>query len=123
MDNCSGLKIANNQPTVSIEEVKRSMSTLLNRVANGNERIILTAHGKPKAVLIGIEDYTRLLSLEQQAKRAQWKTWLHRAEQLSHQVLADRDNESFDITKIIDDARADLEDRHSGVAQAANTKP
>jgi prevent-host-death family protein len=36
----------------------------VNRVAFGGERIILTSRGKPKAVLIGIEDLRKLEGLE-----------------------------------------------------------
>ena len=42
---------------VSIGRVKRDVSDLVNRVAYGGERIVLTSRGKPKAVLISLEDY------------------------------------------------------------------
>ena len=42
--------------TVSIGEVKRDISELVNRVAFGGERIVLTSRGKPKAVLVNVED-------------------------------------------------------------------
>ena len=45
---------------VSIGEVKRDISELVNRVAYGGERIVLTSRGKPKAVLVSIGDYGRL---------------------------------------------------------------
>jgi prevent-host-death family protein len=45
---------------VGIGEVKRDISELVNRVAYGGERVVLTSRGKPKAVLIGLEDYERL---------------------------------------------------------------
>lgn len=44
---------------VSIGEVKRDISELVNRVAYGGERIVLTSRGKPKAVLVSVEDYER----------------------------------------------------------------
>ena len=49
---------------VSIGQVKRDISELVNRVSYAGERIILTSRGKPKAVLINIEDYERLLKSE-----------------------------------------------------------
>ncbi len=50
--------------TVSIAEVKNMFSTLINRVAFGRERIVLTSRGKPKAALVSIEDLRRLESQE-----------------------------------------------------------
>ena len=50
--------------TVSIAEVKRSISTIVNRVAFGRERIILTSRGRPKAALVSIDDLQKLETLE-----------------------------------------------------------
>ena len=47
---------------VSIGQVKRDISELVNRVAYGGERIVLTSRGKPKAVLVSMADYERLLA-------------------------------------------------------------
>ncbi|MEJ5309617.1 MAG: type II toxin-antitoxin system Phd/YefM family antitoxin [Anaerolineae bacterium] len=49
--------------TVSIAEIKNMVSVLINRVAFGGERVILTSRGKPKAALVSMED---LHSLESQ---------------------------------------------------------
>jgi prevent-host-death family protein len=49
--------------TVSIAEIKRSISAIVNRVAFGRERIILTSRGRPKAALVSIEDLQRLKML------------------------------------------------------------
>ena len=49
---------------VSIGRVKRDVSDLVNRVAYGGERIILTSRGKPKAALVSIEDFERLRRAE-----------------------------------------------------------
>ena len=48
---------------VSIAEIKNTLSVLVNRVAFGRERVVLTSRGKPKAALVSIED---LESLESQ---------------------------------------------------------
>jgi len=45
---------------VSIVEVKRSISAIVNRAAFGRERVILTSRGKPKAALVSIEDNTKV---------------------------------------------------------------
>jgi prevent-host-death family protein len=42
--------------SVGIAEIKRNISSLVNRVAFGRERILLTSRGKPKAALVSIED-------------------------------------------------------------------
>lgn len=50
---------------VSIGRVKRDVSDLVNRVAYGGERIILTSRGKPKAALVSIDDLERLRQSEE----------------------------------------------------------
>ncbi len=52
---------------VSIGQVKRDISELVNRVAYGGERIVLTSRGKPKAVLVSLSDYDQILA--QRTKR------------------------------------------------------
>jgi len=51
-------------PIASVSEAKKSFSELLNRAAYGNERIVVTSHGKPKAAVIGLDDLERLERLE-----------------------------------------------------------
>ena len=46
---------------VSIGQVKRDISELVNRVAYGGEHIVLTSRGKPKAVLVSIQDFEQLI--------------------------------------------------------------
>jgi len=46
---------------VGIAEAKKNLSSLINRVAYGKERIVLVSRGRPKAALVSIED---LLLLE-----------------------------------------------------------
>ncbi len=55
---------------VAIGQVKRDISDLVNRVAYGEERIILTSRGKPKAVLVSLEDYEKIKQREQAARLA-----------------------------------------------------
>jgi prevent-host-death family protein len=50
--------------TVSIAEIKNMVSSLINRVAFGRERVVLTSRGKPKAALVSMEDYQKLESQE-----------------------------------------------------------
>ncbi|MGQ0571344.1 MAG: type II toxin-antitoxin system Phd/YefM family antitoxin [Armatimonadota bacterium] len=45
---------------MSIVEAKRDLSRVVNRAAYGHEPIILTSRGRPKAVLLGHDDFLRL---------------------------------------------------------------
>jgi prevent-host-death family protein len=45
---------------ISIGQVKRDISELINRVAYGGERIVLTSRGKAKAALVSMADYEEL---------------------------------------------------------------
>lgn len=47
----------------SIAEARAEFSSLVNRVAHGKERIILTSRGRPKAALVGLEDLSALEDL------------------------------------------------------------
>ena len=45
---------------ISIGQVKRDLSELINKVAYGGERIVLTSRGKPKAVIVSVADYEQM---------------------------------------------------------------
>ena len=47
---------------VSITEAKTRLSSLITRVADSHERVILRSHGRPKAALIGLDDLAALRS-------------------------------------------------------------
>jgi prevent-host-death family protein len=47
----------------SIAEARADLSELVNRVAHGGERVLLTSRGRPKAALIGLEDLAALEDL------------------------------------------------------------
>jgi prevent-host-death family protein len=97
-----------NQPTVSIGQVKRDISTLVNRVAFGGERIILTSRGKPKAALISIED---LQILEQTGQeQARRMAALERAQALGARIRSERpahDVDSVELLRQLREARTD----------------
>jgi len=50
---------------ISVTDAKRVFSELLNRAAYGDERIVVTSHGKPKAAIVSIEALERLKRLEE----------------------------------------------------------
>ncbi len=50
--------------TASVTEAKREFSELLNRVAYGKERVIVTSYDRPKAAIISLDDLERLELIE-----------------------------------------------------------
>ena len=50
--------------TVSVSQMKDTLSEVLNRAAYGHERIIIASRGKPKAAVISIDDLELLEELE-----------------------------------------------------------
>ena len=93
---------------VSIGQVKRDISELVNRVSYAGERIILTSRGKPKAALVSIEDYERLLKSE--SRGADIKKWLAETRTLSTNIEKRR-GQPIDVDHILDASRNELEDR------------
>jgi prevent-host-death family protein len=49
---------------VSVSKVKSDFSKYLNQAAYGKERVVITSRGKPKAILVGVEEMKRLEALE-----------------------------------------------------------
>lgn len=98
--------------TVSIGEVKRDISELVNRVAYGGERIVLTSRGKPKAALVNIDDYNRLQAQEQNGRLQQWESWLREADELGERIRRERAGQALDVDLVIQAAKDDLETRH-----------
>lgn len=47
---------------IGIARAKARLSELVNRVAFGNEYIVLESRGKPKAVLVSLEDFKHVQS-------------------------------------------------------------
>jgi prevent-host-death family protein len=50
--------------TVSVSQMKDTLSEVLNRAAYGRERIVIASRGKPKAAVISIDDLELLEDLE-----------------------------------------------------------
>ena len=84
--------------TVGIAEIKRSISTIVNRVAFGRERIVLTSRGKPKAALVSIEDLQKLEMIDRTTSspsQAQRKAALAMAQAVREMTLARRGGVPF----------------------------
>jgi prevent-host-death family protein len=101
----------NIEQRVSIGQVKRDISELVNRVAYRGERIVLTSRGKPKAVLISMEDYERLKSSSARDADAAWEKWKADAEALSQMILESRGGEPLDFDALWEEVKADQEAR------------
>lgn len=97
---------------ISIGQVKREISQILNRVAFGGERIMLTSRGKPKAVIVSLKDYARIQQAEIQTQVDQWERWLAANRLLTAKILAERGGEPVDVDVILESNRADIEERH-----------
>ena len=93
---------------VSIGQVKRDISELVNRVSYAGERIILTSRGKPKAALISMEDYERLLNSESRATNI--KKWLSETRTFSRKIEKRRGG-PVEVDAILGAARNDLEEK------------
>jgi prevent-host-death family protein len=96
---------------ISIGQVKRDISELVNRVAYQGERIVLTSRGRPKGVLVSLEDYEILKQNEQRASLR--SEWLANAQALAEHIRQRRDNQPVDVDALLDANRADLEGRHA----------
>ena len=96
---------------VGIGQMKRDLSDLVNRVAYGGERIVLTSRGKPKAALVSIEDYERLQQEQASQELARWQAWLAESEKLEADILKRREGVPLDVDTLWQAARADLEAR------------
>jgi PHD/YefM family antitoxin component YafN of YafNO toxin-antitoxin module len=85
---------------------------LVNRVAYGGERIILTSRGNPKAVLVSMEDYERLAAIENGRGVNRLEAWLQAFDQLAARISEKRKGETIDADTILAQVRRDLEERH-----------
>ena len=93
---------------VSIGQIKRDISELVNRVTYAGDHIIITSRGKPKAALVSMQDYERLLKNEGRA--ADIKKWLAETRALSGKIEKRR-GKPVDVDAILDASREDLETR------------
>ena len=99
------------QRHVSIGRVKRDISDLVNRVAYGGERIVLTSRGKPKAAIVSMDDYRHLERQEVAEAGVRWKAWLEENRKLAADILARRRGRPLDVDTLWQAARAELEER------------
>jgi len=100
----------------SIGQVKRDISELVNRVAYGGERIVLTSRGKAKAALVSIEDLERLQGEQGRDGVARWRLWVARTDELVAEMLARRGGARIDVDNLLRQEREELEGRGDWIA-------
>ena len=93
---------------VSIGQIKRDISELVNRVTYAGDHIIITSRGKPKAALVSMQDYEQLIKNEGRA--ADIKKWLAETRVLSGKIEKRR-GKPVDVDAILEASRHDLETR------------
>jgi len=103
---------------IAIGQVRRDISKLVNRVAYGGERVILTSRGRPKAALVSLDDLEQIREREKGRKRAAWKEWKKESARLNQIVLAETRGEIPDIDQLLEAARADLEERSGNTGES-----
>ncbi len=98
---------------VTMTELKQSLGELVNRVAYGQDWVVLVAHGKPKAAIVPIEDLERLRRLRRGEITAQRATTLEDLDALRERIRRRWEVEgiepvnSADLIREMRDERAD----------------
>lgn len=64
-----------NEHQVGIAEARRRLSELINRVAFGEERVLLESRGKAKAALVSLEDLQKLNRLDLETGKEPEDRW------------------------------------------------
>ena len=77
-----------NEDRVGIAEARRRLSELINRVAFGEERVVLESRGKAKAALVSLEDLQKLNRLDLEAAKRDEERWeaLRRAKEVREAI-------------------------------------
>lgn len=102
---------------LGVAEVKQHISNIINRVAYGGERIIITSRGKPKAAIISMDDL-RLLEVadhELRERRASAWGWLARIDELRERIGARVGGELPDSTQLLREIREGRDDEILGL--------
>jgi prevent-host-death family protein len=67
---------------IALSEARDRLSSLVNEVAHGNERVVLESHGRAKAAIVGMRDLERIEAdaLDGGAESGSMVRWLEEAE-------------------------------------------
>jgi prevent-host-death family protein len=82
---------------VTMTELRQHLGEFVNRAAYGDERIVLHAHGQPRAVLVSYEEFRRLQERASQNQNYTdaWQGSLERAA-----LLRERIQDRYDVEGI-----------------------
>jgi prevent-host-death family protein len=101
---------------IAIGQVKRDISELVNRVAYGGERVILTSRGRPKAVIVSLDDLENLREREKRLRQTAWQEWKKESARLNQIILSETKGALPDIDRALEAARKDLEERSAAAS-------
>jgi prevent-host-death family protein len=103
----------------TVVEETGELVPLVDQVAKGQTRIVVTRDGEPKAALVSLADYARLM---QESQAEKWGNklgrdeWLVKSRELQESILERRGGKPLD-PEVVDqawrDARTELEERDS----------
>ena len=103
---------------IAIGQVRRDISELVNRVAYGGERVILTSRGRPKAALVSLDDLEQLRNRAKRQRQTAWQEWKKESERLNQIILAETKGVLPDIDRALEATRADLEERSAIISDS-----
>ena len=93
------------QERASIAEARNTLSALINKVAYGGIRVTLESRGKPKAVLVSLEDLEKLKRLDTDGRGAAAARLLVRARSLRERIHARRREHVADSASVVEQLR------------------
>ena len=93
------------QEKASIVEARNTLSALINKVAYGGVRVTLESRGKPKAVLVSLEDLEKLKRLDEEGQGEGAARTLARARSLRERIYARRQENMADSAAVVEQLR------------------
>ena len=103
------------QERASIAEARNTLSALINKVAYGGIRVTLESRGKPKAVLVSLEDWEKLKRLDTDGRGAAAARLLVRARSLRERIHARRQEHVADSASVVEQLRKGRVGEFSGM--------
>jgi prevent-host-death family protein len=59
--------------TLPLKDVQEQLTDLVSKVANGDQKIVITKFGKPVVALVTFEDYEKIMNPEKRFSKKEWK--------------------------------------------------
>lgn len=61
------------QTSVSVDEFRTNLSELIGRVMYGNDKVVIKKYNRGAAVLLGLEEYERLIDPTKRLSQTRWE--------------------------------------------------